>query len=152
MGKFKGTGCYFFTVNLQDRSQSLLTENIELLRNAMRTVRARHHFDINAIVILPEHLHAMWTLPQGDDDFAMRWMLIKSYFSKHLPKNELISDSRFKKRERGIWQRRYWEHLIRDERDFNQHIDYIHNNPVKHGYVQTAIEWQYSSIHHSRLD
>jgi len=140
-------GCYFFTVNLADRQKTLLTDHIDILRSVMRKVRQTHPFHIDAIVILPDHLHAIWTLPSGDDNYAMRWMLIKSNFSRQLPKSEYINPSRLKKRERGIWQRRYWEHLIRDQRDYAQHVDYIHYNPVKHGYTQIAAEWPYCSIH-----
>ncbi|WP_430009518.1 REP-associated tyrosine transposase [Methylophaga lonarensis] len=138
---------YFFTVNLQNRRQTLLTDHIALLRDCFRTVKQRHPFSIDAIVILPEHLHAIWTLPEDDADFSMRWMLIKSAFSRGLPKTEHIRHSQQRKRERGIWQRRYWEHLIRDDLDYSRHIDYIHYNPVKHGYVDKAVDWPYSSIH-----
>ena len=138
---------YFFTVNLADRKQALLTEHIEDLRAVMKSVKQHHPFTIDAMVILPEHLHAIWTLPQNDYDFAARWSLIKSGFSRGLPKDERISESRLKKRERGIWQRRYWEHQIRDEEDFANHIDYVHYNPVKHGYVKRCIDWSYSSFH-----
>jgi putative transposase len=92
------------------------------------------------MVILPDHLHAIWTLPLGDADFAKRWMLIKSAFFRSLPKNENITQSRKSKRERSIWQRRYWEHLIRDDLDYARHVDYIHYNPVKHGYVDKAMD------------
>ena len=113
----------------------------------MRRVKKRHPFRLDAIVVLPEHIHAMWTLPQGDSDYAIRWMLIKSAFSRQLPKTEPHNSSKKKKRERGIWQRRYWEHLIRNEHDYERHVDYIHFNPVKHGHVEHASDWQYSSIH-----
>lgn len=138
---------YFFTVNLAERQQRLLVEHIELLRFVTRTVKQRHPFQIEAMVVLPDHLHALWRLPEGDANFAMRWSLIKSGFSRGLAKMESISPSRISKRERGIWQRRYWEHLIRDEADFERHVDYIHHNPVKHGYAVSAAEWSYSSIH-----
>lgn len=139
-------GTYFFTVNLANRKGSLLVDNIDILRNAISLVMERHPFTIDAIVVLPEHLHALWTLPEGDNDYATRWMLIKSTFSRHIPKGEYRSASRTKKGERGIWQRRYWEHLVRDENDFNRHVEYIHYNPVKHGYVQCPSDWQYSSL------
>lgn len=138
---------YFFTVNLLDRQQSLLTEHISSLRRCVHNVKQRHPFSIDAMVILPDHLHAVWTLPDGDADFSKRWMLIKSAFSRSLPKTENLKSGRIKKRERGIWQRRFWEHLIRDETDYERHVDYIHYNPVKHGYVDKAIDWPYSSIH-----
>jgi putative transposase len=137
--------CYFFTVNLADRQQSLLTEHIASLRSAFEYARARHPFIIDAIVILPDHLHAMWSLPEGDSDFAMRWRLIKTEFSRGLPQGERRSDSRLNKGERGIWQRRYWEHLIRDEADYARHVDYIHINPVKHGHV---LSWRIGRIRH----
>ncbi len=138
-------GTYFFTVNLDDRNLRLLTENIELLRGAFRYTYARHPFTINAIVVLPDHLHAIWTLPNGDADFSMRWMLIKSYFSRGLKIAETTSPSRQRRRERGIWQRRFWERTIRDEADFAGHVDYIHYNPVKHGHAPDQTAWPYSS-------
>lgn len=140
-------GTYFFTVNLEDRRLSLLTDHIDLLRAASRSVRARHPFTVNAAVVLPDHLHAIWTLPEGDADFAARWRLIKSGFSHALPGGEPISNSRASKGERGIWQRRYWEHTIRDQEDFNRHLDYIHFNPVKHGHATRPQDWPYSSFH-----
>jgi len=99
------------------------------------------------MVVLPEHLHAILILSVAANDFAKRWMLIKTGFSRQLPKQELINDSRKRKGERGIWQRRYWEHVIRDELDFERHVNYIHYNPVKHGYVKRAIDWPNSTIH-----
>jgi putative transposase len=140
-------GSYFFTVNLADRSAQLLTDHISLLRRAFRDTRVAHPFTIEAIVILPDHLHAMWTLPEGDCDFGTRWRLIKSAFSRGLPGSETISTSRFKKGERGIWQRRFWEHTLRDEADYARHADYIHFNPVKHGYVRGVQDWPFSSFH-----
>jgi putative transposase len=144
---FVAGGSFFFTVNLTDRRSRLLTDNIELLRKAFRYTRARHPFHIEAIVVLPEHLHTIWTLPPGDLDYAMRWRLIKTLFSRELPKDEKISESRLGKKERGIWQRRYWEHTLWDELDFARHADYIHFNPVKHGHVKAVGEWPYSSFH-----
>ena len=140
-------GTYFFTVNLAERQRSLLTERIDTLREAFREVKNAHPFVIDAVVILPEHLHTIWTLPQGDNDFSLRWRQIKSAFSRAIEKDERISNSRLRKQERGVWQRRFWEHAIRDEEDFNRHIDYIHINPVKRGYVQRAVDWHFSSFH-----
>ena len=140
-------GTYFFTVNLAERNGSLLVDEIETLRSVINKVKKQHPFKLDAMVVLPEHLHALLTLPQKDNDFATRWMLIKAGFSRQLPKLERINDSRKAKGERGIWQRRYWEHLIRDEKDFAKHVDYIHYNPVKHGYVKRAVDWPYSTIH-----
>lgn len=130
-------GCYFFTVALADRSRVLLVAHINELRAAFKTVKTLHPFTINAMVVLPEH----------DDNYSARWMLIKRHFSLNIPKTETIKSTRIRKRERGIWQRRFWEHRIRDERDFNNHIEYIHNNPIKHNYVTHAQDWPYSSIH-----
>jgi putative transposase len=138
---------YFFTVNLADRSLSLLTEHIASLRDAFKYTRERHPFSVDAIVVLPDHLHAIWTMPEGDSDFALRWRLIKTMFSRSLPQGESLSESRKCKGERGIWQRRYWEHLIRDEEDFSRHADYVHINPVKHGLISRVADWPHSSFH-----
>jgi putative transposase len=140
-------GSFFFTVNLAERQLSLLTEHVDELRAAFREVRQRHSFSIDAMVVLPDHLHAVWTLPYGDADFSMRWRQIKSAFSRKLPVGEWLSTSRSGRGERGIWQRRYWEHTIRDENDFARHVDYIHINPVKHGLVARVGDWPYSSFH-----
>jgi len=138
---------YFFTVNLADRRAGLLVEHIDALRDALQRVKRAHPFRIDAMVVLPDHLHALWTLPRDDADFPTRWMLIKAGFSRQIPPSERRTPSRIAKGERGIWQRRYWEHLIRDERDFARHVEYIHFNPVKHGLVKRAVEWPYSTIH-----
>ena len=138
---------YFFTVTLHDRKSDLLVREIDLLRECVRRTKARLPFDIDAWVVLPEHMHCVWTLPPGDANYALRWQLIKHGFSSRLPKNEPISSRRQRRRERGIWQRRYWEHLIRDERDYARHIDYIHYNPIKHGHVTHLADWPYSSFH-----
>jgi putative transposase len=140
-------GTYFFTVNLANRSSSLLVEHVAELRQAVRTVKQRHPFDILAWAVLPEHMHAVWTLPPDDDEFSKRWRLIKAGFSRSVERNEAIGSSRLKKGERGIWQRRFWEHQIRDENDLARHIDYVHINPVKHGHVARASDWPFSSIH-----
>ncbi len=139
-------GCYFFTVNLADRRSSLLTDRIGDLRHAVQRVRTLAPFRIDAWVVLPEHMHAVWTLPEGDDDFPRRWRAIKDLFSRRLDPDERRSKSRTFQGERGIWQRRYWEHAIRDERDYAVHIDYIHFNPVKHGHAAHPIDWPYSTF------
>lgn len=144
---FEQGATYFFTVNLARRDTRLLVEHISLLRDAFRYVMDRHPFAIDAMVVLPEHLHAVWTLPPGDADHSIRWRLAKTWFSRHLPAGERRSESRIRKGERGIWQRRYWEHLIRDEDDLRRHVDYIHFNPVKHGHVARAADWPHSSFH-----
>ena len=144
---------YFFTVNLAERRAVSLTQHIDLLRGVIHRVKIAHPFHIDAMVVLPDHIHAMWTLPENDADYPMRWSLIKAGFSRGLGKTERINESRQSKRERGVsrkrdkWQRRYWEHLIRNDRDYAAHVDYIHINPVKHGYVIRAVDWPHSSIH-----
>ncbi len=140
-------GIFFFTLNLNDRSATLLVDHIGSLRQAMREVKVRHPFDILAMVVLPDHLHALWRLPDDDGDYPLRWSLIKAGFSRQLPPLETVNLSRRLKRERGVWQRRYWEHQVRDEQDLQRHLDYIHFNPVKHGHARRAVEWPYSSIH-----
>ena len=140
-------GCYFFTVNLLDRNQSLLVNQIDLLRESIKIVKQRHPFHIDAWVVLPDHMHCIWTLPHGDSDFSKRWKAIKTHFSKHMPPTERRSKVRIKRGERGIWQRRYWEHAIRDDRDYAAHIDYIHFNPAKHGLVDRVVDWPYSTFH-----
>jgi putative transposase len=137
---------FFFTVVLVDRSSNLLVEQIDRLRQAYRVIQERRPFKTIAICILPDHVHAIWTLPDGDTDFPTRWGLIKSGFSRGL-EARARSDSKIAKREKGVWQRRYWEHTIRDEADLNRHIDYIHFNPVKHGCVTRVADWPHSSFH-----
>jgi len=140
-------GSWFFTVNLAERNKTLLVDEIDALREVMKKVKQRYPFKLDAMVVLPDHIHAIWTLPTDDNDYSTRWGLIKSGFSRQMPKIERINKSRVKKGERGIWQRRYWEHLIRDEQDYEKHVNYIHYNPVKHGYVKHPIDWPFSSIH-----
>jgi putative transposase len=140
-------GTYFGTVNLAERKRTFLVDHIDDLRAVVKKVQTAHPFHIDAMVVLPDHLHAIWTLPEGDTDYPKRWSLIKAGFSRRVPTGERRNRSRMTKGERGIWQRRYWEHLIRDDRDFGQHADYIHYNPVKHGYVSRAGDWPYSSFH-----
>jgi putative transposase len=139
-------GSYFFTVNLLNRRSSLLTDHVQLLRDAFRHTQLNHPFALDAIVVLPDHLHAIWTLPAGVSEFALRWRLIKAAFSRALLCGEHVSRSRAMKGERGIWQRRYWEHTLRDECDVARHVDYIHFNPVRHGYADEVWQWPYSSF------
>jgi putative transposase len=139
---------WFFTVNLAQRKEHhLLVERIDVLRAAFESVRGRYLFRLDAVVILPEHLHCIMSLPEGDEDFSIRWNLIKGGFSRAIKTGERISASRAKRGERGIWQRRFWEHLIRDQADFNRHADYIHWNPVKQGWVRCVADWPHSSFH-----
>ena len=139
-------GTYFFTVNLLDRRSNLLVARIDALREVVRYVRAQRPFHIDAWVVLPDHMHCLWTLPEGDTDFPGRWRAIKVAFSKSLPPIEPRSSVRIQRGERGIWQRRYWEHTIRDDQDYAVHMDYIHFNPVKHGLAQAPVEWPFSSF------
>jgi putative transposase len=139
-------GTFFFTVTLADRSSKLLVEQIARLREFYGRVQDRHPFETIAICVLPDHLHAIWRLPEQDADFGMRWQLIKKSFSHGIAPRER-SQSKLHKREKGIWQRRYWEHAIRDDADLSRHVDYIHFSPVKHGLVARVCDWPHSSFH-----
>lgn len=143
-------GTYFFTVCTYRRDYDLTAEPIgTALRNAFRAVRSTHPFTLDAIVLLPDHLHCIWTLPEGDADFSMRSGLIKRLTSRAAKPSvrQHVSSSRAKRHESGLWQRRFWEHQIRDEADFARHVDYIHWNPVKHRHVTHVAAWPYSSFH-----
>jgi putative transposase len=134
-------GCYFFTLVTYDR-QPILTEsdNLRRLKESFAHVAVKRPFANDAMVVLPDHLHCIWQLPEGDSDFSSRWRLVKGHFSVAL-------DTPLTKRgEKRVWQRRFWEHLIRDEEDWRRHVDYIHYNPVKHGYVAHPIDWIHSSF------
>jgi len=140
-------GTYFFSVNLADRQSDLLVTHIDRLRAIYGKVQKAHPFETLAICILPDHIHAIWVLPPEDNDFSLRWRLIKSLFSRGLSNATNRSVSKIKHRESGLWQRRFWEHQIRNEQDLLCHVDYTHFNPVKHGHVQRVMEWPYSSFH-----
>jgi putative transposase len=140
-------GCWFFTVNLLERRKALLVDRIDELRDAVKRTRGRYAFAIDAVVVLPDHIHAVWTLPPGDADFSLRWRLIKTRFARALPNLERRSEVRKARNERGIWQRRFWEHLIRDEADYARHVEYCYINPVKHGLVTKVCDWPHSSFH-----
>ncbi|AVE57288.1 transposase [Citrobacter sp. CK184] len=127
-------GTWFFTVNLQDRKSGLLTSHIHALRHAIASVKQRKPFHINAWVVLPEHMHCVWTLPENEHDFSSRWREIKKHFSKSLGL-------------RQVWQPRFWEHTIRDEYDYRQHVDYSYINPVKHAWVKQVKDWPFSTFH-----
>ncbi len=136
----------FFTLNLANRRSDLLVQEIDKLRDAFTKTLNDRIFTINAIVILPDHLHTVITLPDGDDDYATRWRIIKSRFSRQISCGHRRA-SHLCRKERGIWQRRYWEHHIRSKEDFRAHVEYCWKNPVKHGYVEKPADWPYSSIH-----
>jgi putative transposase len=139
-------GTYFFTLVLADRRSTALVDNIAALRLAFRATQQERPFTIDAIVVLPDHLHAIFTLPQDDFDFAGCWRRIKGHFSTSL----LAAGTAIRCRANGelaLWQRRYWEHTIRDENDFARHADYVHYNPVKYGLVKRVRDWPHSSFH-----
>ena len=148
---------YFFTVVAYRRQPILCDEMIRYaLRTAIETVRATRPFIIDAWVLLPDHLHCIWTLPEGDADFSTRWMMIKRAVSlacaDRYRRADWMTASRRKHRESTIWQRRFWEHQIRNEDDFIRHADYLHFNPVKHGHVQCVADWPYSTFHRYQRD
>lgn len=145
-------GCYFFTVVTHRRRTILCDDAVRFaLRNAIEKVRASRPFVIDAWVLLPDHLHCIWTLPEGDADFSTRWMMIKRLVSvachDEYHRADWLTGSKQKHRESSIWQRRFWEHQIRDEHDFFKHMDYVHFNPVKHGLAQRVRDWPYSTFH-----
>ena len=139
-------GTYFFTVTLRDRKSTLLVDRIGHLRAAFRTAKRAHPFRIDALVVLPEHLHTIWTLPPEDDDYSGRWRAIKALFARSLAANGRRME-RNSKGEYDLWQRRFWEHTIRDGDDLRRHVEYIHFNPVKHGHVARVSDWPYSTFH-----
>ena len=137
---------YFFTATLRDRRSGLLAAHADVLREAFRHVRRKRSFTIEAIVVLPDHLHAIWRLPMGDADYSGRWRAIKARFTRSLVRHG-VRINRDRRGEYNLWQRRFWEHLIRDDGDFARHVDYIHLNPVKHALVTNPFHWRLSSIH-----
>jgi putative transposase len=145
------SGATFFFTLVTFRRIPLFTqpEAVASLRKAFREEMARRPYQMDAVVILPDHLHVIWTLPANDADYSIRWRNIKRGFTATVPTGHrpVVCASRQNKQEQAIWQRRFWEHRIRDERDFAQHVDYIHYNPVKHGYITKPVDWPYSSIH-----
>lgn len=140
-------GTYFFTANLASRGDDLLTSEIDALRAAYRTVMSEMPVHTGAIVVLPDHIHAVWTLPDGDCDFPTRWKRIKREFTVIVAQRRPRSLSKRQKGEAGIWQRRYWERLIRNDAEYAAALRYARDNPVKHGLVRRAVDWPYSSVH-----
>jgi putative transposase len=143
---FVAGATYFFTVTLADRASHALTDYVDALRTSFRAVRRNHPFEIDAVVILPDHLHLIVTLPAEDADFSTRIRMIKRSFTDAVVKMG-ITIPRHPNGEYALWQRRFWEHTIRDDADFERHVDYIHFNPVKHGLVTKVCDWPYSSFH-----
>lgn len=137
-------GTYFFTVTLRDRRSDWLARHIDLLRTAISRTRSHHPFRIDAMVVLPDHLHMIMTLPEGDADYSLRWRRIKALFTRGLQLRGLATQ--------GIWQRRFWEHTVRDDDDLQRHVDYIHFNPVKHDHAAKPADWPYSTIHRDIAD
>jgi putative transposase len=145
-------GTYFFTLVAHSRARLFGNDLARrLLGDKLRECQSERPFQINAIVLLPEHLHAIWTLPSGDADYAGRWARIKKEFTQAWlaagGAEQPVSTARQARGDRGVWQPRYWEHLIDDEQDFERHVDYIHDNPVKHGHVHCPTDWRPSSFH-----
>lgn len=139
---------WFFTVTLaQRRGNDLLVRHVNLLRQAFADTQHHYPFTMEAVVILPEHLHCIWTLPDGEADYSLRWRMLKAQFSRSIATGKFVNASRKMRRERGIWQRRFWVRQILNQEDMNRHIDYIHFNPVKHGWVKRVRDWPYSSFH-----
>jgi putative transposase len=139
-------GTYFFTVTLFDRRSTALVDYIAALRHAFRATRRERPFAVDAIVVLPEHLHVVMTLPASDADYSGRWRRIKGLFSRRVAK--AVPIERTRRGEYSLWQSRFWEHTIRDDTDFERHVDYIHYNPIKHSLVSRVIDWPFSSFHH----
>ncbi|GAA0211989.1 transposase [Kangiella japonica] len=142
-------GTYFFTVNTLSRQKQLLTRHIDALREAFRSVKSRHPYHLDALVILPYHFHMVMTLPQNSEDFSTIIRLTKSEFTKRIKFNSPNANhkSRLNRKEQLVWQRRFWEHQIRGSDDYRRHIDYCYINPVKHGHVKKVIDWPYSTFH-----
>ncbi|HET7268086.1 MAG TPA: transposase [Oleiagrimonas sp.] len=149
---FTPGGTFFFTVVTWQRRPILRSAAaVATLRSAFRHVQRRHPFTVNAAVVLPDHLHCLWTLPPDEADFAVRWRLIKSWFTRQRKiRTGHVTDAT--RRSQPAWQKRYWEHLIRDEADLTNHLDYIHYNPVKHGWAECPADWPYSSFHRHVAD
>ncbi|MBL7480341.1 REP-associated tyrosine transposase [Legionella bononiensis] len=139
-------GTYFFTLTLKDRTSNLITYHIPELRHSFLQAQKNNPFIIHAVVVLPDHVHLIMELPEKDSDYSTRLRQIKTYFSQEI-KSSGESILKNLRGEYNLWQRRFWEHRIRDESDFNSHVNYIHFNPVKHGLVKEVIEWPYSSFH-----
>ena len=142
-------GTFFFTLVTEQRRPIFTSnERVQVLRDAFKSVRASRPFEVDAMVVMPDHLHCIWTLPPDDADFSTRWRLIKTWFTKHCQPDlhNTPNAARAAKGQQAVWQHRYWEHQLRDADDFANHVDYIHYNPVKHGLVTSPADWPYSSF------
>lgn len=143
---------YFFTLVSYNRRKIFCNEDfLQAFKNSIRQIQHQYPFEIIAWMQLPDHLHCIWKMPENDADYSMRWSQIKRLTTQACPQYQLsideLSHSKVKRYEKGIWQRRFFEHQIRDEADFVKHMDYLHYNPVKHGLVETVSDWPYSSFH-----
>lgn len=144
--KAKGA-TYFFTAHLADRSSTLLIDRVDLLRSVMRLTMQNHPFSIDSIVVLPACIHTIWTMPTGDADYSKRWSYLKSNFSRALPASQTRTAAQVSRKEKGIWQRRFWEHRIRDVQDLARHRNLIHTAPVQSGLVAAPTDWAWTSLH-----
>ena len=149
--KTKG-GTYFLTVVTYRRQRFLCDKNVrDALRNGIQNTRTTHPFKIDGWVLLPDHLHCIWTLPPNDAAFGIRWTMIKQFVTRQcspdLHRDDWMNESKRRRKESTIWQRRFWEHQIRNDQDYEKHMDYMHYNPVKHGYVKNVMDWPYSTFH-----
>ena len=145
-------GTYFFTVVTYQRRPILVEpKSRDVLRFAIEYTRNKLPFSLDAICLLPDHIHCIWTLPENDFDISTRWRYVKATFSRLLLSetrtDKVVSASRQKHRDVDVWQRRYWDHWIRDDEDYARHLDYLHYNPVKHGLVPSVSDWPWSSFH-----
>ncbi|MEP1963783.1 REP-associated tyrosine transposase [Tateyamaria sp.] len=140
-------GTYFFSARAARRGSDILLRKIDLLRNVMRQTHQRHPFEIEEIVVLGDAIHTIWTLPEGDADYSKRWRMVKSLFSRACPTSDVGESMRLRPGEKGIWQRRFWEHAIRDKDDFEAHRHMIFSAPVQAGLVRRPIDWPHSSVH-----
>ncbi|MEP2530248.1 transposase [Shimia sp.] len=144
-------GTWFFTVCLRDRASDLLTRNVPVLRECVAGTMITQPFKARAWVVLPNRMHCIWTLPQGDADFSNRWKAIKGRFSRRMPDEAAFVRAARRPREKGIWQNRFWEHRIRDDDDMRAHMWFVHQSPVEAGLVRRAEDWAYSSVHRGRV-
>ncbi|MFO0794513.1 MAG: transposase [Candidatus Brocadiaceae bacterium] len=147
--KAQGATFFFTLVTFQRNKILCYEENVALIKESFQYIIRQHPFRIRAFILLPEHIHCIWTLPENDNNYSVRWSLIKGYFSRHCngKYKGVQTASMFSKSEQAVWQRRFWEHQIRNADDFIKHVEYIHYNPVKHKLVNSPRDWPYSSFH-----
>ncbi|WP_138933731.1 REP-associated tyrosine transposase [Roseovarius arcticus] len=144
-------GTYFFTVRLEDRGAKTLTNGIDMLRDAYASVLDNYPITCHAMVVLPDHIHAVWTVPYPDDEISLAWKGMEALFCSHLPAKPGRRDSKWRKGQTGTWQCKFWKHAIRSEADFQRHVDYCHFDPVKHGLVRRPEDWAVSTVHRAPM-